>query len=302
MPIKLLDEFPAKDVLDKESIFAIDNERAIHQDIRPLRLLILNLMPNKIDTEIQLLRLVSNTPLQIDVDFLKFSSHVSKNTSLNHLSKFYLDFADVKAHKYDGMIITGAPLEHLDFDQVDYWKELCDILDWTEKNVYSTVHICWGAQAALYHRYQIDKTSYQKKMFGVYPQTLCSNHFLVNGFDSIFHTPQSRYTGINEAQLKKNTNLHVLSKSPISGVNMVVSEDARNVFILGHLEYDAQTLANEYFRDKQKGLNTEIPFNYFPNNDPSQTPEITWRAHANMFYHNWLNLVYQQTPYDLENM
>lgn len=302
MPIKLLDDFPAKQALEQENIFAIDNDRAIHQDIRPLKLLILNLMPNKIDTEIQLLRLLSNTPLQIDVDFLKMVSHKSKNTSVSHLAKFYVGFDDIKENRYDGMVITGAPLEHLAFEAVDYWDELCKIMDWSKTHVFSTVHICWGAQAGLYHHYQIDKVNYNQKLFGIYTQHLCSHHALVNGFDDVFDTPQSRYTGIHEQQVEQHEALEVLSTSLLTGVNMLMSKDAKNIFILGHLEYDVDTLAKEYYRDLEKGIDIQMPFHYFPENDSSKKPEITWKAHANLFYQNWLNYVYQQTPYDLETM
>ncbi|MDF9824101.1 homoserine O-succinyltransferase [Breznakia sp. PF5-3] len=300
MPIKLLDDFPAKHVLDKENIFAIDNERAIHQDIRPIKLLILNLMPNKIDTEIQLLRLISKSPLQIDVDFLKMKSHVSKHTSMSHLSKFYLDFDEIYENRYDAMVITGAPLEHLTFNEVDYWEELCTIMNWSKRHIFSTVHICWGAQAGLYYHYDIDKVQYDQKLFGIYAQQVQSNHFIMNGFDDVFDTPQSRYTGIDEEKVKANDKLEILSSSPLSGMNMVMSKDARHIFILGHLEYDADTLVKEYHRDLEKGIDIQIPFDYFPENDASKEPICTWRAHANLFYHNWLNYVYQQTPYDLD--
>lgn len=299
MPITLVDEFPAKDILDQENIFAINHERAIHQDIRPLKLLILNLMPNKIDTEIQLLRLISRTPLQVDVDFLKMKSHVSKHTSVYHLSKFYLNFEDIKDNQYDGMIITGAPLEHLVFEEVDYWDELCQIMNWSKHHVFSTVHICWGAQAGLYYHYGVPKITYKQKLFGVYRQKLSSQHFLVAGFDDVFDTPQSRYTGIDEAKVALCEDLEVLSYSSVSGINMITSKDAKRIFILGHLEYDADTLAKEYWRDKEKGITIEVPQHYFEGDDPSNKPKSSWRAHANLFYHNWLNYVYQQTPYDL---
>lgn len=302
MPIKLQNDFPAKDVLEKENIFAIDNDKAIHQDIRPLRILIVNLMPNKIDTEIQLLRLISKTPLQIDVDFLTMKSHVSKNTSLSHLKKFYQTFDDIKMNRYDGMIITGAPLEHLNFKEVDYWDEICTLMNWSKTHVFSTVHICWGAQAGLYYHYGIDKVNYQEKLFGIYRQHLASNHFLVDGFDDEFYSPQSRYTGIDEKQVKQNKDLLILTYSHHVGINMITSKDSKNIFILGHLEYDATTLAKEYQRDVDKGLNIKVPYNYFQDDNPTSTPINTWRSHANLFYHNWLNYVYQQTPYNLEDL
>ncbi|MDQ0361643.1 homoserine O-acetyltransferase MetA [Breznakia pachnodae] len=302
MPIKLQNDFPAKDVLEKENIFSIDDERAIHQDIRPLRILILNLMPNKIDTEIQLLRLISKTPLQIDVDFLTMKSHVSKNTSISHLKKFYQTFDEIRDNRYDGMIITGAPLEHLEFNEVDYWDEICEVMKWSKSHVFSTVHICWGAQAGLYYHYGVDKVTYNQKLFGIYGQHLCSTHFLVDGFDDEFHTPQSRYTGINEKQVEEHEELEVLTYSHPAGINMITSKDSKNIFILGHLEYDAFTLAKEYQRDVDKGLDIQMPHNYFRNDDPTSIPINTWRSHANLFYHNWLNYVYQQTPYNLEDL
>lgn len=302
MPIRLLEDFPAKNVLEQESIMAIDNERAEHQDIRPLKLLILNLMPNKIDTEIHFLRLISKTPLQVDVDFLKMESHVSKNTSMSHLAKFYLIFDQVKANRYDGMIVTGAPIEQLPFEEVDYWHELCKVFKWSKEHVFSTIHVCWGAQAGLYFHHNINKIHYKEKLFGIYPQVSVNKHPVVDGFDDIFNTPQSRYTGIDEEQLVNHKNLTVLSKSTISGTNMLTSKDGRQIFILGHLEYDVDTLANEYRRDIEKGLNIQVPYNYFRKDDPTLKPLYTWKAHARLLYHNWLNYVYQQTPYDLNEL
>ena len=302
MPIKLQNDFPAKDVLEKENIFSIEAERAIHQDIRPLRILILNLMPNKIETEIQLLRLISKTPLQIDVDFLMMQSHVSKNTNVSHLKKFYQTFNGIKNDCYDGMIITGAPLEHLKFNDVDYWDEICEVMKWSKTHVFSTVHICWGAQAGLYYHYGIHKVDYNQKLFGIYTQRLCSTHFLVDGFDDEFCTPQSRYTGINEKQVKENDNLEIVLYSHLFGINMVISKDSKNIFILGHLEYDADTLAKEYQRDIEKGLDIQIPYHYFYKDNVASTPMNMWRSHANLFYHNWLNYVYQQTPYNLDDL
>ncbi|MGM0124979.1 homoserine O-succinyltransferase [Enterococcus sp. AZ194] len=300
MPIKLLDGFPAKQIIEKEDIFAIQDERAAHQDIRPLKLLVLNLMPNKIDTEIQLLRLISQTPLQIDVEFLKITGHVHKNTSLHHLSKFYLEFSQVKDQCYDALIITGAPIETLAFEEVNYWQELQEIMDWSQTNVTSTLHICWGAQASLYHHYQIEKIRYSKKLFGVYSQETLGNPRLLRGFDDIFYCPQSRYTGIDEQKLSECP-LTVLARSEEIGATIIASENYRNIFVLGHFEYDTLSLENEYTRDKAKGLDTLPPANYYSKSSHGQVKN-NWRAHANLLYHNWLNDVYQFTPYELEDI
>ncbi|MDH6365109.1 homoserine O-succinyltransferase [Enterococcus sp. PF1-24] len=297
MPIKLLEDFPAKKVIEAENIFAIDNQRAEQQDIRPLKMLILNLMPNKLDTEIQLLRLISQSPLQIDVDFLKITSHNHKNTSIHHLAKFYLEFAEVKDLYYDGLIITGAPVEQLAFEEVDYWQELQAIMDWSQTNVYSTVHICWGAQAALYHHYGVEKTAYSEKLFGVFPQQKNSEDRLLRGFDDVFACPQSRYTGLvmETVDLERLT---VTAQAEI-GATMLISKDRHDIFLLGHWEYDTDSLKKEYFRDAEKGLATALPKNYFVNDDPEGKIINNWRAHANLFYHNWLNDVYQGTPFEL---
>lgn len=298
MPIKLLDDFPAKQVLEAEDIFAIDNNRAEHQDIRPLKLLILNLMPNKIDTETQLLRLISQSPLQIDVDFLKIASHNHKNTSIHHLSKFYLEFSQIKDWSYDGFIITGAPIEKLPFEEVDYWNELQEIMDWSQIYVTSTIHICWGAQASLYHHFGVEKVMYDQKLFGVFEQRKSSTDRLLRGFDDIFTCPQSRYTGLVESTIDPER-LVITSESKV-GPTMLISKDRHDIFILGHWEYDSDSLKKEYYRDRESGLDTALPENYFPNDDPEQEPINNWRAHANLFYHNWLNDIYQDTPYDLK--
>lgn len=298
MPIKIAEELPAVNVLLGEDVFAIDKNRALHQDIRPLRLLILNLMPNKIDTEIQLLRLISQSPLQIDVDFLKITTHEHKNTSLTHLKKFYLEFDQVKKSCYDGLIITGAPVEQLAFEEVDYWQELCAIMDWSQRRVTSVIHICWGAQAGLYHHFAVPKVPYQEKLFGIFSQTKEGDHRLFRGFDDVFWTPQSRYTGIDRTQIDPNQ-LQVLSQNPKIGPNVLISRDEHDIFILGHFEYDTETLAKEYQRDLAKGLATKAPVNYYVDDDSAQGIRNRWRAHAHLLYHNWLNDVYQLTPYDL---
>lgn len=298
MPIKLAEDFPAKQVLLAEDIFAIDNERAIHQDIRPLRLLILNLMPDKITTETQLLRLISQSPLQIDVDFLQISSHQHKNTSITHLQKFYLTFADVVTSCYDGMIITGAPVEQLAFTEVDYWEELTEIMDWSQTNVTSVVHICWGAQAGLFHHYGVEKILYEEKLFGVFPQKMVANHRFCRGFDDRFWGPQSRYTGIIEEQINPEK-LQVIARDEKIGPNILISADDHDIFILGHFEYDTDTLEKEYLRDCQRGLNPKLPQNYYEGDDPEGLIINRWRGHAHLLYHNWLNDVYQMTPYEV---
>lgn len=302
MPINIPDSLPAKSILDLENIFAIDQNRATHQDIRPLRILILNLMPKKIETETQLLRLLSNSPLQVDIDFMKISSHISRNTSQDHLLKFYDTFDHLKDQKYDGMIITGAPVEQMDFEEVDYWKELSEIMTWSKTHVYSVFHICWGAQAGLYYHYGIEKIALDKKVFGIYPQTITKKHWLTNGFDEVFYTPHSRHTCMNEEMIKNHPDLQIVSTSNMSGINIVVSKDERQVFVLGHFEYDRVTLANEYFRDVKNGDPIEIPYNYFPDNKVSELPLHTWKAHANLLYLNWLHNVYQMTPFDLNTL
>ncbi|MGX6969629.1 homoserine O-succinyltransferase [Vagococcus bubulae] len=296
MPIKILDGLPVKKLLEEEGIFSMDEKRAVKQDIRPLKLLILNLMPKKVETELQLLRLISQSPLQIDIDFLQTQTHEAKHTSQTYLQTFYKTFDDISHHKYDGLVVTGAPVEQLPFEEVDYWQEMTKILDWAQENVTSIVHICWGAQAGLYHYYGIQKVSYQKKLFGVYENTVVERHSLLRGFSDCFYSPQSRYTGINNAQLTGNDFLNVISSNPDLGALMLVSEDNKNIFIFGHLEYDANTLYEEYLRDKEKGLNTDFPENY-AHFDDKRFKQI-WRSEASLFFQNWINDVYQQTPYD----
>lgn len=303
MPINIPNGLPAKDILESEKIFALEEDVAVKQDIRPLRIVILNLMPKKIETETQILRLISKSPLQVDIDFMKVETHVSKNTSADHLLKFYADFATLKDNYYDGLIITGAPVEHLEFEDVDYWKELCEIMAWSKTHVYSTIYICWGAQAGLYYHYDIQKILMPHKVFGVFPQVLCDEYnFLTNGFDEVHYTPHSRHTSIDEEALAKVKELEVLSKSDMSGSNIIATKDFRQIFILGHLEYGKDTLSNEYFRDLTAGKEIHIPYNYFPNDDPDKEPLLTWRSHANLLYRNWLNYVYQMTPYNLNEL
>ncbi len=302
MPIKLTEGFPAKEVLEKENIFAIDSQRARSQDIRPLRLAILNLMPEKITTELQLLRLISQSPLQIDVDFLRITAHEHKHTSLHHLNKFYRTFEQVVAERYDGLIITGAPVEQLAFEEVDYWEELTAILDWAKTHTTSTLNICWGAQAALYHHYGIAKVPLEKKLFGIFANRSVGNHRLIRGFDDYFYTPQSRYTGVAEDQLAACPELEVIARNPEIGSTMIVSCDHREVYVLGHFEYATETLKQEYFRDQERGLDTELPENYFQYNYPTDAIRNTWRGHAYLFFHNWLNDVYQVTPYEIERV
>jgi homoserine O-succinyltransferase len=304
MPIKIPTGLPASRILEGENIFVMDENRAIHQDIRPLKLLILNLMPTKVVTETQLLRCLSNTPLQIEVDLLQSSTHISKNTPADHLLKFYTTFDRIRNLKYDGMIITGAPVEHLEFEEVDYWEELCEIMDWSRTNAYSTFHICWGAQAALYHHYGIPKYPLKKKMFGIFQHdVLCPTAPLLRGFDDRFPAPHSRHTEVRAEDIEKHRGLRILSTSPEAGVYIVASSDGRQVFVTGHAEYDSDTLAAEYFRDLSRGLDIDIPVRYFPDDDPSKTPLVCWRSHAHLLYTNWLNYyVYQGTPYDLDTL
>jgi len=304
MPIKIADSLPAKTVLESENIFVMTEYRAIHQDIRPLKLLILNLMPTKIVTETQLMRKLSNTPLQIEIDLLRTASYQSKNVDESHLDSFYTVFDEIRDKRYDGMIITGAPVEKLEFEDVDYWEELCEIMAWSKTNVYCTLHICWGAQAGLYYHYGIKKHDLPKKLSGVYEHRILKpNSPLFRGFDDIFSAPHSRYTEVLAADILADTRLELLSVSDRAGVFAVKSADNRHVFITGHPEYDAETLQNEYRRDIEKGLQIDVPENYFPNDDPNRCPVVTWRSHAQLFYTNWLNYyVYQSTPYDLRDM
>jgi len=301
MPIKIQDGLPAQEILENENIFVMTEHRAIHQDIRPLRLLILNLMPTKIVTETQLLRKLSNTPLQIEVEFLQVTSHVSKNTDKSHLETFYKTFADVRDSHFDGLIVTGAPVEQLEFAEVDYWDELCEILDWADLNVHSTLHICWGAQAALFHRYGVQKRELLKKLSGVYTNhVLKPTSPLFRGFDDYFTAPHSRYTEVVPEDILACPDLELLADSEQAGVFAVKSEDSRRFYIMGHPEYDAETLSLEYFRDVSTGINPDIPADYFEDNDPTKPPRSTWRSAAQLLYTNWLNYyVYQSTPFAL---
>ena len=306
MPIKVQSNLPAIKILEGENIFVMPEERAIEQDIRPLKIVILNLMPTKVVTETQLLRLLGNSPLQVDIELLQMATHKSKNTSRRHLTTFYKTFDEIKSQKFDGMIITGAPVEQLDFEEVDYWDELCEIMDWSKKNVYSVLHICWGAQAGLYHRYGIRKYEFKEKLSGVFEHTVLNPlHPLLRGFDDKFMLPHSRYTGVVEEDIYnyENPKLEVLAKIKDGGVSIIGKKNGRAFYVLGHAEYDRETLANEYFRDINKGLDIKIPTNYFPNDDPTKEPPMVWRSSASLLFSNWLNYyVYQQTPYDLEDL
>jgi len=301
MPIKIPDRLPAGAVLTKENIFVMSDFQAEQQDIRPLKIAILNIMPTKIVTETQLIRLLSNTALQVEVVFLQTSSYKSKNTSADHLEAFYKSFNQVKDEKFDGLIITGAPVETMQFEKVDYWDELCEIMEWSKTNVCSTLHICWGAQAGLYFHYGINKYPLEKKLFGVFAHEVNKpDHELVRGFDEIFYAPHSRYTEIRKKDIDLMPDLEILASSPEAGVHIVASKKMRQFYITGHSEYDYDTLAVEYFRDKDKGLEIEVPVNYFPDDDPNRTPKNIWRGHGHLLFSNWLNyFVYQGTPYDI---
>ncbi len=301
MPIKIPDNLPAKEILNQENIFTMDESVAYHQDIRPLRIALLNLMPTKETTETQLLRLIGNTPLQVEFVLLHPKTHTSKNTSVEHLEMFYKTFDDIKDEKLDGMIITGAPVEQMEFEDVNYWEELTQILNWSKQNVTSTLHICWAAQAGLYHHFGVRKFALDNKMFGVFPHTVqVPNTKLLRGFDEVFHVPQSRHTDICREDIEQCTDLEILSESEESGVYIAATRDGKHIFVTGHSEYDACSLKWEYDRDVSKGLSIEIPKNYYPNNDPSRQPYNTWRAHANLLFSNWLNYyVYQETPFEL---
>lgn len=304
MPIKIPNELPAVKTLADENIFVMTETRAITQDIRPLKILLLNLMPKKIETETQFARLLGNSPLQVELDLLHTQSHKSKNTDSRHLLSFYKTFDEIKSNKYDGMIITGAPVELMEFEQVEYWRELCDIMKWSEKNVTSTLHICWAAQAGLYYRYGIEKKRLDKKIFGVYRHKAdYKRSILLRGFDDVFPVPQSRYTTVDRADIEKIPELKILASSEETGVYIVSTHNGKQIYITGHSEYDADTLKGEYLRDMEKGLDTPIPKNYFPDDDPTEEPHSTWRSHANLLYSNWLNyFVYQTTPYDIEKI
>lgn len=301
MPIKTQAELPARIQLEAENVFVMDETRAVHQDIRPLKIAILNLMPIKQDTELQLLRALSNSPLQVDVTFMHMSSHVSKNTSASHLNRFYVTFEEVKRQKLDGMIITGAPVEQMAYEEVNYWPELCKVMEWTKTHVTSTLHICWGAQAGLYYRYGIPKVLLPKKMFGIYPHRVLNRKVpLVRGFDDVFYAPHSRHTAIDEAKLRATEGLTIMAESDEAGIYLIMDEGGKNIFVMGHPEYDRMTLDNEYKRDLGKGLQIKLPKNYYPQDNPNERPLLQWRSHCNHLYANWLNyFVYQITPYDL---
>ncbi len=302
MPIKVHSNLPAKIILEEENIFIMDENRAITQDIRPLKIIILNLMPLKEDTEVQLLRSLSNTPLQVDITFLTTASYTGTNTATSHLDKYYQTFEDIKDQKFDGLIITGAPVEHLEFEDVAYWEEVCRIMEWSKLNVTSTLHICWGAQAGLYYHYGVQKKKLNEKLFGVYQHNvLHRKNPLVRGFDDVFYAPHSRYTTMTREDIEVIDDVIILAESEEAGVFLVVSKDARHVFVMGHPEYDRMTLDKEYRRDVDKGLDIQVPKNYYPNNDPNNRPLLQWRGHSNALYTNWLNYcVYQVTPYDLD--
>jgi len=304
MPIKIPDNLPAAKVLNDENMFVMFEDRAHHQDIRRLNIAILNLMPTKIATETQILRLLGNSPLQVDIVLLQPKNHSSRNTPGEHLTTFYTHFEDIKNQKFDGMIITGAPVEHVEFREVDYWDELEQIMDWSVHNVFSTFHMCWAAQAGLYHHYGIPKHPLKEKLFGVFPHSVSrKNVKLLTGFDDVFYVPHSRHTEIRRSDVERVPDLQILSESEEAGVYIVASEDQRKIFVTGHSEYDALTLKCEYDRDTAKGLEIRVPKNYFPNDDPSSRPIVRWRGHANLLFSNWLNYyVYQETPYDLNEI
>lgn len=304
MPIKIPDNLPAAGVLNSENIFVMTEDRAVHQDIRPLEIAILNLMPTKIDTETQLLRLLGNSALQLNITLLQPGTYTSKNTPQEHLTKFYLNFEDIKEHKFDGLIITGAPVEQMEFEEVSYWEELKKIMDWSLHNVYSTLHICWGAQAGLHYHYGIKKYPLASKLFGVFKYGINRKDAkLLMGFDDEFFAPQSRHTEVRSSDIKKVEELELLSESEEAGAYIISSKNGRQIFVTGHSEYDALTLKSEYDRDKAKGLQIGIPANYFPEDNPSKEPVVKWRSHGNLLFSNWLNYyVYQQTPYNLEKL
>ena len=301
MPIRVQNDLPVKEILEQENIFVMDEYRAAHQEIRPISIGLLNLMPLKEDTELQILRSLSNTPLQVDVTFVRMTSHVSKNTSTSHIYKFYEPFEEIKNRKFDGFIITGAPVEQMAFEEVDYWDELTEIMEWTKINVTSTLHLCWGAQAGIYYHYGINKTMLSKKLSGVYRHRVRNRKIpLVRGFDDVFMAPHSRHTEVPQQLLEEDDRITILADSLQAGVFLCMAKEGRQIFVMGHPEYDRMTLDAEYKRDMGRGLNPQIPENYYPDDDPENKPVLTWRAHANSLYTNWLNYyVYQVTPYDL---
>ena len=304
MPIRISSELPAFKTLGEENIFVMSKERAEHQDIRPLKVIILNIMPKKIETESQLMRLLSNTPLQVDIELLQMASHVSRNTSHHHLESFYKTFDEIKDKRYDGMIVTGAPVELLEYEQVDYWNEITQIFEWSKTHVFSTIYICWAAQAGLYYHFGIPKYTLPQKMFGIFPHHAeVENCQLLRGFDDIFNVPHSRNTEVRREDIEKVDQLEILTSSELSGVHIVANKNGRQYFITGHSEYERDTIASEYFRDVAKGIDIQIPYNYFPDDDPENTPGFSWRCAANLMFSNWLNYcVYQKTPYNLDEL
>ena len=304
MPIKIPNDLPAVKILAEENIFAMTETRAITQDIRPLKILVLNLMPKKIETETQFSRLLGNSPLQVELEFLHTKSHESKNISKEHLFAFYKVFDDIKDQTFDGMIITGAPVEKMPFEEVEYWQELCEIMEWSKTHVHSTLHVCWGAQAGLYYHFGVQKREVPEKMFGVFPHEVeYKNSILFRGFDDTFMVPQSRHTTVDREDVEKVGDLRILASSTETGVYAVTTKNGRQIFITGHSEYDADTLKAEYERDLAQGKPIKMPVNYFPNNDPTKPPMVTWRGHAHLLFSNWLNyFVYQSTPYDIKEV
>lgn len=304
MPIRIANDLPVKKILEAENIFVMDESRAMSQEIRPLSILILNLMPLKEDTELQLMRSLSNTPLQVNITLIRTDSYESKHVAKNHMERFYTTFDEIKDKKYDGLIITGAPVEQMKFEEVEYWKELTEIMDWTKTHVHSTLHICWGAQAGLYYHYGIPKYMLPEKMSGIFKHhVLLPKEPLLRGFDDIFCAPHSRHTEVRAADIRKDERLTILAESHEAGVHIVEAMNGRQIFVLGHGEYDADTLKKEYERDLAKGMNPEVPRHYFRNDDPNEDVLVTWKAHANLFYTNWVNYyVYQTTPYYLDKM
>lgn len=303
MPIKVPSALPAVQTLENENIFIMEESRALHQDIRPLKVAVLNLMPTKITTETQLIRLLSNTPLQVELTLLKTAMHTPKHTSAEHMNAFYKSFDEIKNEKFDGLVITGAPVEDIDFEDVDYWPEMKAVMDWSKTHVFSTLHICWAAQAGLYHHFGVPKYHLPKKLSGIYEhRVLEPKRPLMRGFDEVFLAPQSRHTEVRAEDIKKHDELIILADSLLAGVYIVATEDARMYFITGHSEYDHDTLDAEYRRDKGKGLNPEIPYNYYPDDDPSRRPPNRWRGHAHLMFSNWLGNVYQKTPFNLNDL
>lgn len=303
MPIKTQNDLPAKEILEKENVFVMDENRAIHQNIRQLEIAIVNLMPLKEETEVQILRSLSNTPIQVNVTFIATKSHESTHTSMSHLNKFYQTFDEVKNQNFDGLIITGAPVEQMEYEEVDYWEEICQIMEWSKEHAFSTLHLCWGAQAGLYYHYGIQKHKLDKKMFGVFPHYVKNRKVpMVRGFDDIFYAPHSRHTEVRKEDIEKCEDLTILAESDEAGVFLVIDKAGKKIFVMGHPEYDRLTLDAEYKRDKSKGLPIELPVNYYPDDDDTKKPLLRWRSHGNILYSNWLNYyVYQETPYEFIN-